>query len=581
MSNPLVFYCISTIIGILSYIILNYSIVLGAVIAASFFGILYFNIDKKFCALCILFVCLGFVSSNLYFNVKIPKQAALEIRINSKNNYYAEGSCLGRNFNLKGNLNKVSVGDLVKIYGEFSKDIDYDNGIIGDLNVKEVKYVKKDFISQIYDFRRKIFEKYKGEMGKDDAGIVMSLCFGDTSNLSSEYKNNLKTLGIIHAISVSGMHIGVIYIVMEKLLGTFGALIVSLIYVIFTGNLPATVRSFIMIAILKLSYRIHKNYNALVSLAFSALVMLVLKPYYLLNIGFDLSYLATLGIIIFYKKIRRMMYKLPQKLNDALSVTLSAQIFSVPYCLLVLNSFSGGFILGNLIVVPVYSLIVLLGNAGIFLFQFDYLFSLLCKGIDIILKSLDGVIDDLLFITPHITYATSFIGVALIFILVSFAMYLKGNKKLKYFPVIIFIAVTFQSYCVFPKISYVTLKNSSALIVNYKNRSVAVMNGYTKNEKDKKEIANRFSVNGFVYNYKTFIINKVYRISVDSLKNNVEIYCNGKKMLQSDSNNIVYKRSYLNGYDIIKMDKTQKYDSYKIKASALIIFGKILVLRGE
>lgn len=581
MNNPLVFYCISTIIGILSYVILNYNIILGAVIAALFFGILYFSVDKKFCVLCSLFVCLGFISSYLYFNVKIPKQVTLDIRINSKNNYYGEGSYLGRNFNLKGNLSKVNVGDLVHVYGEFDKNIDYDNGIIGDLDIKKVKYIKKDLISKLFDFRRKIYEKYEEEMGKNYSGIVMSLCFGDTSNLSSEYKNNLKTLGIIHAVSVSGMHIGVIYIVLERFLGIFGALIVSLLYVVFTGSLPATFRSFIMIAILKLSYKVYKNYNALASLAFSALVMLALKPYYLLNIGFDLSYLATLGIIIFYKKIRRAMYKLPQKLNDALSVTLSAQFFSVPYCLLVLNSFSGGFILGNLIIVPVYSVIVLMGNVGLFLFNFNYIFSLLCKCIEVILKSLDGIIDALLFITPSITYVTGFTGIALIFMIVSFIACVNGNKKLKYFPIVIFIAILFQSYCFFPKVSYVKLRSSSALIINYKNKSVAIMNGYTQNEKDKKEIENRFCVNRFVYNYKVFTINKIYKISVDSLKNNVSIYCRGNKLLQSDSNNIIYKKSCLDGYGIIKMDKTQKYDSYKIKASALIIFDKILVLRGE
>lgn len=581
MNNPLVFYCISTIIGILTYVILNCNIILSAVIAALFLGILYFNIDMKFCVLCSLFVCIGFISSYLYFNVKIPKQVTLEIRINSKNNYYGEGSYLGRNFNLNGNLSKVDVGDLVQVYGEFDKNIDYDNGIIGDLNVKKVKRVRKDIISHLYDFRRKIYEKYEKEMGKNYAGIVMSLCFGDTSNLSIEYKNNLKTLGIIHAISVSGMHIGVIYIVLERFLGIFGALIVSLLYVVFTGSLPATIRSFIMISILKLSYKVYKNYNAFASLAFSALIMLVLKPYYLLNVGFDLSYLATLGIIIFYKKVRRKMYKLPQKLNDALSVTISAQFFSVPYCLLVLNSFSGGFILGNLIIVPVYSVIVLMGNFGLFLFHFNYLFSLFCKFIEIILKSLDGIIDALLLITPSITYVTGFTGIVLIFMLVSFALYISGNKKFKYFPIVIFIAFLFQSYCFFPKISYVKIKSSSALIINYKNKTVAVMNGYNKNEKDKKEIENRFCVDKFVYNYKVFTINKVCKVYVDCLKNNVSIYYRGNKLLQSDNNNIIYKKGYLGGYGIIKIDKTEKYDLYKVKASALIIFNKILVLRGE
>lgn len=581
MNKPLVFYCISVIVGILSFVFLKYNIILGAVVAASFFIIMFFTLSREFCILCLCFLCIGFISTYQYFSFNISKECNISIRIDDKNTYYSSGTYGGRKFNLEGKISTAETGDIVDISGNFHRNIDYENGIIGDIKITKIKCVKKDFISKMYDFRRKIYKEYSYELGEKNAGFVMSLCFGDTSYLNNSYKNDLKQLGIIHAVSVSGMHIGLIYEILERFFGVFVAVITSFIYVIFTGCLPATLRSFIMIFILKASYKLYKKYDALSALSLSALIMLVVKPYYITNIGFMLSYLATLGIILFYKKLKKVLYKLPKKLNEDLSLTLSAQFFAVPYAAMVLNNFSGGFVLGNLIIVPFYSAIVIMGNVGLILCNFKIIFSMLCSLINIILKSIDGLTSDLLLITPPIIYITSFMAITFTAILCCFIAIKKGYRQLIYLPIFFSVILFFQSYNINPNINYLKLNNKDALIINYRDKSVLITD---KTIKDKNSMSSRLGINKYICTgnkAKIIYINKKYKILIENLDKDISIYYSGKNIFKINKDNIIYSKIYSKGYDIIRMPDYKKYAYAKVRATAFIILGKVLVLKGE
>ena len=82
------------------------------------------------------------------------------------------------------------------------------------------------------------------------------------------------------------------------------------------------------------------------------MILTIFKPYSIFEISFHLSYLATLGIILMNKKMNNMLYKFPGKLREGISIALSAQIFTVPYLLLIFRDLSLNFIIGNLCLVP-------------------------------------------------------------------------------------------------------------------------------------------------------------------------------------------------------------------------------------
>ncbi|URZ01166.1 ComEC/Rec2 family competence protein [Clostridium felsineum] len=579
MKKPLVFYFVSIILGILTAALLKNSIVIGAVIAASFFGIIFFTLKKEFAAINFLFFLIGLFCFVYYFNVNVDNKKAIDIRICDKSGIYFIGNYKGRKINIDGKNIKFKFGEKVRLKGDYKKDIDYGNGIIGIIKVKEIEKRKNDLITNMYDIRENIYEKYASKIGKDRAGIIMSLCFGDTSNLSQKDKNELKKLGIIHAVSVSGMHMAVIYEILEKTFGLASAMVVSLIYVIFTGCLPATMRAFFMIFILKISIKVYKNYDSMSSLALSGILLLIFSPYYIFNIGAVLSYLATLGIMLYYRKILRVLYRLPKKLNESISLTLSAQIFSVPYAGFVLKTFSGGFILGNLVIVPIYSVLIILGNLGGIFYKLNVVFEVLCYFINILLKSTDGLTRMVLKITPPIIYLSETQSICLIGIFLSFIMIKKGYRKFMYLPILFGAAIIFNSYNTIFQVECVNVNNKQAYVIRYEGYKAFITNYRVKNDNQKENMLSSLGVNKLVSikNKYTLNMKNNYTICFDK---GVQIYYKRNKIVDIKNDSIYYNKFYSNSYGIIKMESYNKYSFLATKAKVDFINGKVLVSKG-
>ncbi|ETJ28348.1 ComE operon protein 3, partial [human gut metagenome] len=98
--------------------------------------------------------------------------------------------------------------------------------------------------------------------------------------------------------------------------------------------------AFVMLSTVEGSKIFKRNNNSLSALSLSALILLIFKPYGIMEISFHLSYLATLGIVLLNQKINYKLYKLPEKIRESLSVTLSAQVFIFPYMMIVFKDFS-------------------------------------------------------------------------------------------------------------------------------------------------------------------------------------------------------------------------------------------------
>ncbi len=102
-----------------------------------------------------------------------------------------------------------------------------------------------------------------------------------------------------------------------------------------------------MITLLKSSKRLFKTYDPLSSISLGAIILLIYKPYNLFSMGFLLSFGGTLGIILFYKKLLEGFYMLPPKLNEYLSLGLSAQAFIYPILVIAFGKFSINFLIST------------------------------------------------------------------------------------------------------------------------------------------------------------------------------------------------------------------------------------------
>lgn len=588
LNKPLVFYGIALFIGCISYIAFNNSLLIGAVIAASFLIIILTTVDIKFSILILSFSIIGIVSSYFYYSIDINSNI-INVRLIKYNEFYSTGKFNGRNVLLKGDLNKSDEGFNFIIKGKFEPNRDYTRGFIGTIYIDEKVREKNDYISYTSTFKKNLYNKFVNNLGEEKAALIMSLCFGEANYLSDTQKNDFKKLGVIHAISVSGFHMAIIYKLLEGVLGIGASIFVSFFYVLFTGAQPATLRAFIMIFTLKMSKKVFKNYDALSALSLSGIIILTLKPYYCLDLGFILSYLSTLGILLFYNKIRRALYSLPNMLNESVSLTLSAQVYSMPYAALTLQNFSFGFIPGNIILLPIYTVLVLVGNIALIFYRIEFIFGILCKILGLFILVMDGASFILLMITPAVVYLNIFEASCLLILILCFILIKRGMTKLKIVPLFVLMLLLLNRYKFFPNIEYVDLGASDGVIIEYKYNRILISNDGENILDNIKAINSKFNFTKVIKNNKEGIIvkidNKFYVKTLPNLNNvagtlNLEINSNNKKTIFTrNSQNFVdidFKK-----YDIIVLPQKRYYFSKNVTINNLktisydIVFNKV------
>lgn len=231
------------------------------------------------------------------------------------------------------------------------------------------------------DFFAKVLDNFT--TGQENA-VAKGLILGDRSSIDSEITQQFGNTGAMHVLAVSGLHVAILIQILLVVLGFFSkwisknqALIIGLIvvwvYSAMTGFSPSVARSAVMFTIISGGTLLNKNYNGLNGLAFSAFLLLVWNPHFLFDIGFELSYLAMLGIFLFNQSLSRIVYFDNWILRNAWEgsmVGIAAQIMTVPLTLYYFHQFPNYFILTNLALM-IFSFLVL--ALGIALFSFYWL----------------------------------------------------------------------------------------------------------------------------------------------------------------------------------------------------------------
>lgn len=486
MDRPLVYYSFALFLGtFICYLLLN-SIYLSFILIGLFLIIIYKTVNRRYFILVCSFLIAGIVSYFIYFNFTLGQNQTL--RVTAVNNYETIASIHNRKILIKGDLKGINKGDILVCKGTYIKKPIYDKGIIGTYTVKSFK-IKKDIISKIEEYKRRIFKKLLIYQGEENSALIMALCLGDKDYLSYSKKNNMNILGISHIISVSGFHIAAIYGVLQKIFGYKIALIITFVYVIITGMNASTVRAFTMISILIMSRVIKRNYDTLSSISLAAIILLLIKPYYILDMGFMLSFLSVIGITTAYVHIRDTLKILPNTIKNSISMTLSALIFTLPYLALNTNTIGFNGIVSNLILIPFYSILIILGNISLLLLNTKFVFKL----INYVLTSLLFVINtaEEIFVknmldVVKITYIQALVVITLYY---SYILYKKEYKNSLYVPIIFFLITLVSNYSFYPEISYIKEKNHNIINVKYKNKSVLLSNKIIKLSKIKSSIS--------------------------------------------------------------------------------------------
>ncbi|MES2849749.1 MAG: ComEC/Rec2 family competence protein [Bacteroidota bacterium] len=221
--------------------------------------------------------------------------------------------------------------------------------------------------------------------GKDELGIAEALLIGYTNDLDKDLVQAYSNTGVVHIIAISGMHLGLIYAMLvwlfaripliKKSRATQAILILTCLWLfsLLTGGSASVIRSAVMFSFITAGKMLLKKEASIYSsLAASALVMLCVNPYYLWDVGFQLSYLAVVGIVAFQKPIYNLVYiknKWIDNVWKAAALTTAAQILTFPVCIYYFHQFPVLFLFTNLIAVPLSTGIL---YAAIFLVAFSW-----------------------------------------------------------------------------------------------------------------------------------------------------------------------------------------------------------------
>lgn len=200
---------------------------------------------------------------------------------------------------------------------------------------------------------------------KDIAGLITGVVFGDKSSLKPEISDAYTKGGIAHLLAVSGMHVMIIItlisFVLDKLkLKTWIKILLLYIPLVFYAYLcnfaPSVVRAITMSFVFSLSSLFGKKYDGLNSLSLSAFLILLVKPLYVFDAGFLLSFACVFCIFTLARPLRKLMFKtkMNKKLASSLALIFAVQLGLIPVMTLFFSSFNIFSFIVNLICVPVF-----------------------------------------------------------------------------------------------------------------------------------------------------------------------------------------------------------------------------------
>lgn len=242
--------------------------------------------------------------------------------------------------------------------------------------------------------------------------LVKALLTGDRSGLPKDIVSIFRRSGASHILALSGLHLGIIYLILSKTLSVLGRfpaayviryiliLVISAFYTIMTGASPSLVRAFLFIVIRETGLLLSRPRRPLRILLTAMLIQLSISPSTIMSAGFQLSYLAMAGITVLHPKLlaiwpdagsRNGGRSLQAKIWNAASLSISCQAFTAPLAWLRFRSFPPYFLITNLLALPLTSIAITLAVATL---------SLSATGLcpELLVKVTDKAVSTLVFI---------------------------------------------------------------------------------------------------------------------------------------------------------------------------------------
>ncbi|MBZ0183767.1 MAG: DNA internalization-related competence protein ComEC/Rec2 [Melioribacteraceae bacterium] len=340
---------------------------------------------------------------DLMQNDRISFKVRTDSLFANKEYYSSELILLTRVFdkNLSRTFEKLKIGNKVILKGTLQKGRETRNpgefnyqkyleseGINGLFNIyrkSDLKIVddQSNFFPQfIFELRKGIDEKLSRFHNKETYGLLRGLLLADRKLIDYETREEFINSGVVHVLAVSGLHVGYIMLIFLILFNRTNIIlrisltIIGLLFFLLLTNSPASVFRASVMSITGLSvFLLNREYNGINALSIAAFIILLINPNDLFTPGFQLSFSAVAAILIlmprFSKRIEKLkLKKYYKQILLFASVSIAAQIGTLPFTLFYFGKLSVIAIFANIIVIPLIGLILPLGIVSLILGSF-------------------------------------------------------------------------------------------------------------------------------------------------------------------------------------------------------------------
>ncbi|MCF8461844.1 MAG: ComEC family competence protein [Flavobacteriales bacterium] len=250
-------------------------------------------------------------------------------------------------------------------------------GYVKAENWKSLSMGSPGFIGWFSDFRSKLISRFKeAGLEGDELAVASALILGHRTELDKDLLAAYAGSGATHVLAVSGLHVGIVYLILNGLLKflekyRYGRLLKTVLlialllgYAVLTGLSASVSRAAVMFVFVAIGKASNRDSNIFNTLAISAFFLLVYDPMMIMQVGFQLSYLAVIGIVVIHPLLFNLI-TIENRFWDWVwsisCVSIAAQIVTFPLGLLYFHQFPNLFLLSNLVVIPAATVILYLG----------------------------------------------------------------------------------------------------------------------------------------------------------------------------------------------------------------------------
>jgi competence protein ComEC len=412
----------------------------------------------------------------IILNIKKPNQID-SIKIG------AELNVIGMLYKNKGSFNPNQFD-----YGKYLENQEIYAQVYANETQINIVGTQKTIWSQFSNFRTKIIENLAlSNFKKEELNILIALLLGQQQDISPEILKDYQYAGAVHILSVSGLHVGFILMFITFLLKPMSnskrnailKLVIILVslwtYGILAGLSASVVRSVTMFSFVAIGIHLKRTVNIFHTLLVSMLLILLWKPSFLFDVGFQLSYLALFFILWLQPLLSNIWQpknRIIQYIWDIVTVSTAAQIGAMPLSIYYFHQFPGLFFITNIIVLPLLGVIMIIGLIAIIIACFGIVPFVIAKPLEFLIEFLNSIIhwvatfED--FIIKNISFNKEMLVASYLVIIFSVIWF----KKKEFNTLILTLISIVSLQCVFIYTKFKTENAHELIVFNAKKHSI-------------------------------------------------------------------------------------------------------------